>query len=84
MKIMTKTTRPVLLALLTVGRPKYASAEPLMKAVAEGAREGAERLLGLADEDAKSYDAVSAAYRLPKGRFKTPSFKSQVAAANEP
>jgi DMSO/TMAO reductase YedYZ molybdopterin-dependent catalytic subunit len=27
---------------------------------------------------------MSAAYRLPKGRFKTPSFKSQVAAANEP
>ena len=27
---------------------------------------------------------MSAAYRLPKGRFKTPSFQSQVAAANEP
>ena len=27
---------------------------------------------------------MSTAYRLPKGRFKTPSFKSQVAAANEP
>jgi sulfite dehydrogenase len=27
---------------------------------------------------------MSAAYRLPRGRFKTPSFKSQVAAANEP
>jgi len=27
---------------------------------------------------------MSAAYRLPRGRFKTPSFKSQVATANEP
>jgi len=27
---------------------------------------------------------MSAAYRLPRGRFKTPSFKSQVASANEP
>ena len=27
---------------------------------------------------------MSTAYRLPKGRFKTPSFQSQVAAANEP
>ena len=27
---------------------------------------------------------MSAAYRLPRGRFKTPSFKSQVAEANEP
>jgi len=27
---------------------------------------------------------MSAAYRLPRGRFKTPSFKSQVKEANEP
>ena len=27
---------------------------------------------------------MSAAYRLPRGRFKTPSYKSQVAEANEP
>lgn len=27
---------------------------------------------------------MSTAYRLPRGRFKTPSFKSQVASANEP
>src|SRR4051812_13222782 len=27
---------------------------------------------------------MATAYRLPKGRFKTPSFQSQVAAANEP
>ena len=55
-----------MLAVLTVGRPKYASSEPLMKAVAEGASEGVERLLGLADEDARAYEAVSAAYRMPK------------------
>ena len=56
-----------MLAALTVGRPKYASAEPLMKAIADGANDGMVRLLELADEDAKAYDAVSVAYRLPKG-----------------
>ena len=55
-----------MLAGLTVGRPKYAAHDALMKAVVQGAGESAERLLALADEDAKAYDAVSAAYRMPK------------------
>jgi methenyltetrahydrofolate cyclohydrolase len=55
-----------MLATLTLGRPKYASAEPLMKAIAEQAGENAKRLLALADEDARSYDAVSAAMKMPK------------------
>jgi formiminotetrahydrofolate cyclodeaminase len=37
-----------------------------MKAVAAGAGEARDRLLALADEDARAYDRVSAAYRLPK------------------
>ena len=55
-----------MLAMLTIGRPKFTSAEPLMKAVAESAREAMEALTALADEDARSYDAVSSAYRRPK------------------
>jgi formiminotetrahydrofolate cyclodeaminase len=53
-------------AVLTIGRPKYAAHEALMKAVAEQAREASDRFLALAQEDAASYDAVGAAYRLPK------------------
>jgi formiminotetrahydrofolate cyclodeaminase len=55
-----------MLASLTIGKPKYAAHDALMKAVAQGAGETAERLLALADADAGAYDAVSAAYRLPK------------------
>lgn len=56
-----------MLAALTVGRPKYAADEALMRAIVEQAAEHRARLLALADEDARSYDAVSAAYKLPKG-----------------
>jgi len=55
-----------MLAVLTVGRPKYASVEPLMHAVADGAKDAIDRFLALADADAKAYDAVSAAYKMPK------------------
>jgi formiminotetrahydrofolate cyclodeaminase len=55
-----------MLALLSVGRPKLAEQEPLLRAVAQGAGEAAERLLALADADARAYDRVSAAYRMPK------------------
>jgi formiminotetrahydrofolate cyclodeaminase len=55
-----------MLAVLTIGRPKFAAAEPLMKAVADGGQDAVAALLGLADQDALSYDAVSAAYRRPK------------------
>jgi formiminotetrahydrofolate cyclodeaminase len=55
-----------MLAVLTIGKPKFAAQEPLMKAVADGAQDAMNRLLALADDDAKAYDAVSAAYKLPK------------------
>jgi glutamate formiminotransferase/formiminotetrahydrofolate cyclodeaminase len=55
-----------MLAALTVGKPKYAQHDALMKAIAEGAGETAQRLLALADQDARAYDAVSAAYKMPK------------------
>jgi formiminotetrahydrofolate cyclodeaminase len=55
-----------MLALLTIGKPKYAEHEELMKAVADGAKEAMDALLDLADADAAAYDRVSAAYRMPK------------------
>ena len=55
-----------MLAVLTIGRPKYAAVEALMKAIAEQAADNRAQLLALADADARSYDAVSAAYKLPK------------------
>ena len=55
-----------MLAVLTIGRPKYAADEALMKAIAEQAADNRAKLLALADDDARSYDAVSAAYKLPK------------------
>jgi formiminotetrahydrofolate cyclodeaminase len=55
-----------MLAVLTIGKPKYAQHDALMRAVADGAQDARERLVALADEDAKAYDAVSAAYKLPK------------------
>jgi ABC-2 type transport system ATP-binding protein len=55
-----------MLALLTVGRPKYREHEALMQAIAEQAGEEQRTLLALATEDATVYDRVSAAYRMPK------------------
>src|SRR5688572_20428314 len=55
-----------MLALLTVGRPKYAEHEALMRAIAEQADEERQSLLALATEDATAYDRVSAAYKMPK------------------
>jgi len=51
---------------LTIGKPKYAAyAETMAHALAE-ATELRRRALQLADEDAAAFDAVMAAYRLPK------------------
>jgi formiminotetrahydrofolate cyclodeaminase len=56
-----------MLARLTIGREAYRSAWPLMTAVADEAASVGRALLELAEEDARAYDAVSAAYRMPKG-----------------
>jgi len=55
-----------MLARLTAGRKKYADHDALMQALAEQAAEERAALLNLAAADAAAYDAVSAAYRLPK------------------
>ena len=56
-----------MLARLTVGRKKYADHDKLMGAIAEQAAEERSALLDLSAADAAAYDAVSAAFRLPKG-----------------
>jgi formiminotetrahydrofolate cyclodeaminase len=55
-----------MLASLTIGKPKYAAHEELMKAIEEEVAEQQRELLALASEDAASYDRVGAAYKLPK------------------
>lgn len=56
-----------MVAGLTVGRKKYAAAESEMKDVAVRASGLVTRLAALVQEDARSYEQVSAAYKLPKG-----------------
>jgi glutamate formiminotransferase/formiminotetrahydrofolate cyclodeaminase len=53
---------------LTVGRKKYAEVDAEFRALIERAEELRARLEGLGDEDAAAYDAVSAAYGIPKSR----------------
>lgn len=55
-----------MLARLTAERPAYEAHAELMNAVAEEAGAERHRLLDLAQEDAAAYDAVTAAYRLPR------------------
>ena len=53
---------------LTVGRKKYAEVDAEFRELVENAETLRVRLMRLGDEDAASYDAVSAAYKIPKER----------------
>lgn len=55
-----------MLARLTLGRKKYEAHQELMDAIAEKAAEGRDVFLQLAGDDAAAYDAVSAAFGLPR------------------
>lgn len=55
-----------MVARLTVGRKRYADAEPQMQAVLDEADALRARLTQLVTEDAQAYEAVRAAYKLPK------------------
>ena len=55
-----------MLASLTVGKKKYADHEELMKAIVEQSAEERGKLMALAIEDAGAYDAVSAAFKMPR------------------
>lgn len=55
-----------MVARLTVGRKRYADVEPAMQAVLDEADPLRVRLTQLVSEDAQAYEAVRAAYKLPK------------------
>jgi glutamate formiminotransferase/formiminotetrahydrofolate cyclodeaminase len=51
---------------LTIGKTKYEAADERMRAVVEEADRARAELLPMADRDAEAFDAVMAAYKLPK------------------
>ncbi len=63
---------------LTIGRKKYAGVEKEMRAALEQAEALQQRLLALIEEDVRAFDAVMAAYKLPK---ETPEQKAARSAA---
>ena len=63
---------------LTVGREKFRDVEEEMRTVLARARELREEMLAAVDEDTRSYNAVSEAYKLPRG---TDSQKAERSAA---
>lgn len=69
-----------MLCMLSVGRPKYAAHEALLQEIATQCEEHRKAFLALADEDARSYDAVSAAMKLPRA---TPEEQARRDAALE-
>src|SRR5881628_3331862 len=52
---------------LTVGREKFRDVEEEMQTVLARARELRDQMLAAVDDDTEAYDAVSQAYKLPKG-----------------
>ncbi len=55
-----------MLAELTKGRKKYAAHQELMEAIADQAENERKALMTLAEKDASAYDAVGAAFKMPK------------------
>lgn len=51
---------------LTIGRPRYRPVEDLMRRILTQSEQTRQRLLELAEEDARAYGEVAAAYRLPR------------------
>lgn len=55
-----------MVARVTVGKQRYAEVEETMNAIIAAAGDLRQRLLDAVDEDSQAYEAVLAAYRLPK------------------
>lgn len=64
-----------MVATLTQGRPRYAQHAELCEAVAPAAKELADELLELADEDARAYAACAIALKLPREAFADKEFR---------
>jgi formiminotetrahydrofolate cyclodeaminase len=62
---------------LTVGRPKYAEHESTMREVLKEAGERRRTAIELAKEDAKAFEGVTDAYKLPKGSDEEKAARSE-------
>lgn len=51
---------------LTVGKKTYAAVEPMVRASLEQLQDVRARLIALIDEDARAFEPLAAAYRMPK------------------
>jgi formiminotetrahydrofolate cyclodeaminase len=65
---------------LTLGKPKYAAFEQSMTAALARAEAIRRAALSLADEDARAFDAVIAAYRLPRASDAEQAARSEAIA----
>src|SRR5579859_5170097 len=52
---------------LTIDRPRYSAVEPAMRVILDRAEGLRHDLMTLAEDDARAYGDVAAAYRLPRG-----------------
>lgn len=62
---------------LTIGKPKYAAFEEQMSAALAKAEEARHAALRLADDDARAFEAVIAAYQLPRSTDAERAARSQ-------
>ena len=75
----------MMVANLTVGKPKYAEFEELNKDILGEARILKDRLLDGMDRDSEAFAKVMSAYSMPEGRERTESlFRSSVEATEAP
>jgi formiminotetrahydrofolate cyclodeaminase len=78
-----------MVALLTANSPKHAAVADRCAAAAASAQQLTDELLRLVDDDASSFDRVSAAYRMPKANdaekvARSTSIQAALAGAIEP
>jgi len=78
-----------MVALLTANSPKHVAVADRCTSAATSAQQLADELLKLVDEDASSFDRVSAAYRMPKANdsekaIRSTSIQAALAGAIEP
>ncbi|NLI53111.1 MAG: cyclodeaminase/cyclohydrolase family protein [Clostridiales bacterium] len=70
-----------MVAALTVGKPKYAAAEPEMNELLAQTEALTEQFLSLMDEDAAAFEPLADAYRMPKETEEQQAEKARVMEA---